>query len=127
MSHPRFPFGMDPELRRTIADEVDVTLAGYPSKRSLEAAITAYAEQLEDFLPSDVRGGFREARKHAHEYAPSPSQVYAFVASVCRRRRESEQSTPDGVDHGYGRPLASEEIPNWREMLRGILPEAPKS
>ena len=125
--HPRFPFGMDPELRRTIADEVDVTLAGFPSKRSLEAAITAYAEQLEGFLPIDVREGFREARRRASEYAPSPSQVFARVGIACGIRRDRERDVAAPVPYeGFERPLQPDEIPNWRETLRGILPEVPK-
>lgn len=90
--HPRFPDAMSATVRRTVADEVDVTLAAFPSKRSLEAAITAYAEQLDGFdHTDDVRIGFRDARARATEYAPSPSQVRQCVGLACRTRRQRQE------------------------------------
>lgn len=121
MSHPRFPNGMGPDVRRTIADEVDVTMAGFPSKRPLEQAITAYAEQLEKFSPADIRAGFREARKQAFDYAPSPSRVLACVANARRHRIERESGGITPID--YPAPIAPEQIPDWRGFLRGLLPE----
>jgi hypothetical protein len=120
VSHPRFPRGMGADVRRAIADEVDITMAGFPSKRPLEQAITAYAEQLEKFEPEDIRDGFREARKQSFDYAPSPSRVLACVATARRGRVESEEGHQP-IE--YPAPIAPEQIPDWRQFLRGMLPE----
>ena len=83
--HPRFPYGMAQDVRRAIADEVEITLAGFRLQRR-PADVTAYAEQLEEFIAPDIHKGFRAARAAAWKYAPTPSEVRACVMAVFRSR-----------------------------------------
>lgn len=130
--HPRFPFGMEPDVRIAIADELDVTMSCYPSSRwrQLAPAITGYAEKLEGFTAEDVRRGFRAARAAAGDYAPSPTAV-ADAAAAARRRRLDEaraNASPTGAEEPPPAPVDPTQIPEWLEVrrrLRGGAQESP--
>lgn len=121
--HPRFPSELPAELHVVVADEVDITLAGYPSKRSLETAITAYAEQLdfEGFIESDVREGFKRARREAGQFAPTPTEVRLCVESKHRTRRQLAEPKP--AEEAFEPVDIPEHVRQaWRESL-GPKPE----
>ena len=120
-NHPRFPYGMARDVQLVIADEVAITLGGYPERRthaSLEHAITAYAELLEPFIPIDIREGFRLARAQATQLAPTPSQVRLCVAAAYRDR----QSLPDEASDDEPLGEFPEEL---RQFYRGKLDAPP--
>lgn len=78
-------------LQEVITEEVTMTLSGFHEMRpyvSLAHAISAYAEQLSEFVLDDIRAGFRTARAHARILAPTPTQVRACVVEVWRARQE---------------------------------------
>lgn len=120
--HPRFPDHMDSEEQLAVADEVDITLAGYPSKRSLEVAITAYAEQLDGFSECDIRAGFRTARARAVQFAPTPTQVHDAVGAACiARRARLMPPAPEPLPINTEIPETARRT--WREALGGAPPK----
>jgi hypothetical protein len=114
--HSRFPRGMPLDVKLVVADEVEVTLAGFPAtRRSLDVAISAYAEQLAAFVPEDVRTGFLQARRQAGAVPPSASQVRSCIAAAARKRMQHFGSSPDDSEPV---PCPSDAIPDWRAILR---------